>query len=363
MKILLATGYAGSWPYVPEMVEEYAKRGVRTDIFDIDDCQPVRTLERLAWRFPRLRARTGVSVLRRRLAALSTDYDAVNIQFAAPVYADLLRHLRARGRKLVTSIWGSDFIRASEVDRDALGCTMRASDAITTNNPEIQNKLREQYPEVAARVRIMPLGLRSLDVIARLLKSESQVQTRAGLGIDQDSVVVVCGYNATRQQQHLQIIQAIAALSPNTKARSLFVFPVTYPDDIAYKEEICAALDKTGAKYLLMQEKTSIEDICRVRIASDVTLNIQTTDSLSASIQEHIYAGSRIIVGKWLPYGLFEDMGVPLERVADASDIAALLETVVRKPDPAVSRPSYVNRIHDYSSWSVVADRWLALFN
>ena len=352
MKILIATGYSGSWPYIPEMVDELRSRGVTVDIFDIDDPRPVRFIDRLAFRFAGLRARATRSILRRRLDAMATDYDAVNIHFLHPVYADLLDALKERGRRLVASVWGSDFLRASESQRAVLRGILVEADVITTNNGEIREKLLAAYPELGHRVRIMSYGMRSPSIIDQILQKETQAQTREALGVDPDKIIVVCGYNATRAQQHMTMIQAIAALPPDAQARLQFVFQITYPDDAAYKDEVVAALDAVGVNHRIFRDIMDLEDICRLRIVSDVALNIQTTDSLSGSIQEHLYAGSALIVGRWLPYEMFEQMGASVRRVETAADITAALAVVQRKPDPSVTRPAYVRQIYDYCCWS-----------
>ncbi len=364
MKILIATGYSGSWPYIPEMVEELRSRGVTVDIFDIDDPRPVRFIDRLAFRFVGLRARTTRSILRHRLDTMASDYDAVNIHFLHPIYADLLDKLKIRGRRFVASIWGSDFLRASEAQRAVLRGILAEADVITTNNPEIRQKLLAAFPEAEPRVRVVSFGMRSPSVIDQILLKETQAQTRVALGVDPDRAIVVCGYNATRAQQHTTMIQAIAALPPDVKARLQFIIQATYPDDAAYKDEIAAALDKVGASYLMFREIMTLEDICRLRIVSDVALNIQTTDSLSGSIQEHLYAGSALIVGRWLPYEMFEKMGASVQRVETAAEITAALTVVRKKPDPSVARPAYVRQIYDYACWSgdSVVRKWFDVY-
>ncbi|OAI44825.1 hypothetical protein AYO42_00475 [Rhizomicrobium sp. SCGC AG-212-E05] len=364
MKILIATGYSGSWPYVPDMVEELRSRGVTVDIFDIDEPRPARFLDRLAFRFTGLRARTTRSVLRHKLDAMASDYDAVNIHFLHPIYADLLDSLKVRGRRLVASIWGSDFLRANDAQRAVLRDILAQAHVITTNNPEIRQQLQAAYPEAEPKVRIMSYGMRSLSVIDQVLRKETQAQSRAALGVDPDKIIVVCGYNATRAQQHMTMIQAIAALPPDVKARQQFIVQATYPDDAAYKDEIAAALDKAGIAYLMLRENMDLEDICRLRIVSDVTLNIQTTDSLAGSIQEHLYAGSALIVGRWLPYEMFEKMGASVQRVETAAQIAEALAVARRKPDPSVTRPDYVRQIHEAACWGSdsLMEKWLSAY-
>ena len=361
MKILIVTSYSGSWPYVPELLEELKKRGGHTEVFDIDDLGPLGLAAKIAFNVPKLRYPVSVALLRRRLARLPTDFDVVNIHFVYPVYRYLASSLKRRSGKLVTTIWGSDFLRASPSDLRALGQTLSASDVVTTNNSEILQRLVAHYPEIRERVRVVRWGLRSLDVITALQCSESQEQVRRKLELPVDRTIVTCGYNGGRHQQHAMMIDALARMKPAMKARVFALFPMTYATKPEYRREIAALLDSSNVQYRILDNQLSLENVCRLRIASDYALNVQTTDSLSASIQEHMFAGSRMVVGKWLPYSVFEKIGVPLRKVATAEEICAALESTL---DTAAerSRPTYADRIYELASWSSNIGKWLEVY-
>jgi hypothetical protein len=361
MKILIATSSTG-WGIIPEMMEEFEKRGQHSEVFDINDLGPIGIAAKLAFRVPRLRYLASIELLKRRLACFPADFDAVNIHYADPIYGDFARALKRRGKKLVTSIWGSDFLRAGPAALRNLGRTFDASDIVTSNNPEVLQKLLAYFPGISSRARVVPFGLRSLDVIAELQLSESQEETRKKLAIPSGKVVVTCGYNAIKEQCHVKMIRSLAALPPSVKSRFFALIPMTYPDDWVYREEVRKSLELAAVEYRILDRVTSIQDMCRVRIASDYAVNIQTTDSLSASIQEHMFVGSSMIVGKWLPYSVFQKMGVPLHRVESAEEITAALEKAAGELPLGRCRPAYADKIYDYSSWSSNADRWLDLY-
>lgn len=363
MKILIVTSSTG-WGLIPEMLEEFEKRGQHAGVFDINDFGPMGFAAKVAFKVPRLRYPVSIALLKRKLALFPADFDVVNIHFAEPIYRDLARALKRRGKKLITSIWGSDFLRAGPSALRDLGYTFDASDIVTSNNPEILQKMVSHYPGISDRTRVVPFGLRSLDVIAALQKSESQEETRKRLDLPSEKLVVTCGYNAIPQQRHAMMIKAFAPLSPAAKSRLFALIPMTYPDNQAYREEVRKSIEATNIEYRILDEKMSIEDIARVRIASDYAVNMQTTDSLSASVQEHIFAGSSMIVGKWLPYRIFEKWGVQLHKVESSEEISAALQKAALEGGEIGRRNrDYADRIYNYSSWSSSAERWLALYS
>jgi hypothetical protein len=361
MKILIVTSSTG-WGIIPEMVEEFEKRRHHAEVFDINDLGPMGVVAKVAFRVPRLRYSASIALLKRRLACLPADFDAVNIHYADPIYGDFARALKRRGRKLITSIWGSDFLRAGPSALRNLGRTFDASDIVTSNNPEVMQKIVAYYPGISDRARVVPFGLRSLDVIAELQQSESQEETRRKLNIPRGKIVVTCGYNAIREQCHAKMIEALTALSSVAKSRLFILMPMTYPDNQSYREEVRKSLVSADVEYRILDKIVSIEDMGRVRIVSDYAVNIQTTDSLSGSIQEHMFAGSLMIVGKWLPYGVFETMGVPLQRIESHGEITSIMEKAALARPARRTEPEYADKIYDYSSWSSNADRWLELY-
>jgi hypothetical protein len=158
------------------------------------------------------------------------------------------------------------------------------------------------------------------------------------------------------------MIEALTALSSGAKSRLFILMPMTYPDNQAYREEVRKSLVSADVEYRIMDKIVSPEDMGRVRIVSDYAVNIQTTDSLSGSIQEHMFAGSSMIVGKWLPYAVFETMGVPLQRIESPEEITSIMEKAVLARPARRTEPEYADKIYDYSSWSSNADRWLELY-
>ena len=343
------------------MVDQLQARGVQADVFDIDTVSLPSLAARISGRFPALGAVATTAMMKSGLRRHGSDYDAVNIHFVSPVYRPLAVWLKTLGRRLIASIWGSDFLRASPADLATLHQTLSIADIVTTNNPEVGRKLTAAFPELEPKIRVIPFGMRSLDVIRDLQASETNAETRELLGAPPDKAIVVIGYNASHQQQHGLMVDGLAALHVEEKSRIHVIAPMTYPDDGPYQADIEARLAEAGLSHDVWRGKRDIEDVCRLRIASDYALNMQTTDSLSASIQEHILTGTRMVVGAWLPYGLFEEMGVPILRVQNAADITQAMRDcgLSRKQDEC---PAYAEGVYQRSSWTTSVGRWMSLF-
>ena len=358
MKILIVTSVAGAWPYIPEMLAVLRSLGHQVDTFDIDDLGRPPLPLRLALRSRRLAPWARIAALKQRLSRQARDFDVVNIHYVAPIYAHLAPALKRRGRVLVASIWGSDFLRASPDALEALGRTFDSADIVTSNNPRVAEGIKA-WRDGRDDVRIVRFGLGSFDRINQLISTESQRDIRASLDLPENRIILACGYNASRQQNHAMIAQGISMVSPQKKAELFALVPMTYPADPDYVAQVRQVFEASGVDFRIVDTMQTMEMVCRARIASDVAVNVQVTDSLSASIQEHMLAGSAMVVGDWLPYQVFEQLGVSLTFVRDARDIAKVLEASIQR---APSRPAYFEPLYAFSSWRDNISRWLDIY-
>jgi hypothetical protein len=370
MKVLIVTSVSGAWPYIPEMLEEFPKVGVTSDVFDVDilysseSGKSLGPLSMLFLKIPILRYFLKIFFLKKRIREEISSYDVINIHYVSPAYKYLIESLRKRCKLLVASIWGSDFLRADTSSLRALYDVLRLSDVITSNNPAILMKLSKYYGSFDGRYEVVRFGLKSIDKIRELQLSEGRNGSKVKLGLPLDKTIITCGYNAISQQQHGMMIEAIANLPENMKNSIFVIFQMAYPENPKYKEEIRKQLGAADTvDYLMIDQMQAFEDVCRLRIASDIAINIQLTDSLSASIQEHIYAGSYLIVGSWLPYKEFESMGVPLHKVNNGMEITKEVEKyfMMQGKNDNIT-PAYHNAIYKFSSWSTNIRFWKELY-
>jgi hypothetical protein len=369
MKVLIVTSLSDAWPYIPEMVEELSAIGVTADVFDIDrpynsdSGKKLGLVSMLFLKMPKLRVLMKIVFLRRRVRKELSSYDVINIHCVSLIYRFLIKGLRKRGKLLIASLWGSDFLRANVFALRALGYVLRFSDVITSNNPEVLKRVASHYGSFSERFKVVRFGLRSLDKIGELRLSEGCSGSKVALGLPMDKTIITCGYNAIREQQHAIMVDALAALPTNVKSRIYAVLQMSYPDNPMYRQEIKKRLDAGSVNYLMIDKMQSFEDVCRLRLASDMAINLQVTDSLSGSIQEHIFAGSYLIVGSWLPYEVFESIGVPLHKVSNSIDITKAIENylVVQGKRENIA-PAYADALYDFSSWRTNIIKWKDLY-
>lgn len=376
MKVLIVTGWPGAWPYIPEMVEKLKEQGVECDVFDTASCRMIDPnfrgsgllshIQRIPFRLPLVGPWLRGKVMRAGLRTIKDNYDAASIHFISPFYVSLIPLLQKKARRIIASVWGSDFLRMPAKDREGQRQIYDSADAITFNNTPIRDAFLDYYGDYAEKCSLIRFGIGSLDVIDRISSSETRDESARKLGLPIGKIIVAAGYNATPAQQHKLMIRALASLTPAEKERICLVLQLTYPDDSAYRKSLQASVENSGLETVVLNRRLVVDDLARLRISTDIVLNFQKTDSLSGTIQEHAYCGARFIVGSWLPYSTLEDIGVVFEKADGEGGLTALIREMIAEPESehrtADRRADLHKALREFSSWESNITGWLVVF-
>lgn len=374
MDILILTNYAGAWPYVPELVNELRAREVRVDILDISDLQLLcadrspRSLALPAFKFmggfPLLRLIHRYFALRSFARSLDRQYDVLNVHSVSPLFVVLRRCFKRMADRTIISVWGSDFYRVSDRVRNWERGLYATAAAITFINPQTRHDFVSYFRDFSGKSVVVKFGLGSLEVINNISARESKGESRRKLGIPAGAFVITCGYNAHPAQQHQKILESIISVKHDLPDNVFLVFPMTYPDNLDYVGRIDLMLRECGIEYMVFDSMMSSEDVARIRLSTDVAVNMQSTDQLSASIQEHLFTGSVVIVAEWLPYAIYRELGIIYFAVSDFGMLSEQLIGCCDRYDE-LHQCCLDNRekVLDYASWENNIGSWLALYD
>ena len=122
-------------------------------------------------------------------------------------------------------------------------------------------------------------------------------------------------------------------------------------------------LSKSGLEFVVFTDFMDFQDMAEYALISDIMLHVQTTDQLSSTMLEEIYAESIVIAGKWLPYSSLHEMGIYFLDVDEIKDITCLLEDVVMNINEYKQRcRGNSDIVWNHSSWNALAPKWHALW-
>lgn len=288
--------------------------------------------------------------------------DIVNIQYVDFRYLFIIKFLRNNFRKIILSFWGSDLLRQSQTKLHLMRRLFQCADIITFETKEMaeifQNRVGRNY---YIKIKEVKFGLSILDLIDKITDNDI-IRFCDQHKIDADKFIIVIGYNRIWQQQHLLVTESIKRCKlPSDKI--FIIFPWTYGyDDDNYKSKIVNEVEGIY-DYLFLTEKMEDYGIACLRKITDILVQVQTSDSLSATMLETLYAGKYVITGDWLPYNDIIQDGLLLNLVGDPSDVGECIRELMKNGKKKVYIEKNHQKVYALSSWDVNIEHWIELYD
>ena len=291
------------------------------------------------------------------------ERDILHIQFVDFRFLFVLPYIRKSCKKIIISFWGSDLLRQTKRNLKLLLLLFRTTDLITFETQEMinafesvmGNKYRDKY-------RTVKFGLSGLDEQDRASREETEDFKKAH-HIPDDRTIVVIGYNRIVQQQHLAVIKSLIEAEVS-KEKIYIVIPWTYgKEEAGYKEKIEELL-KGRYDYQFISGRLSDHEVACLRKVTDVLVQVQTTDSFSATMLETLYEKKTVITGSWLPYDELIRKGITMAFVNDPEETGRMIAAHLEKPLIAEKQLDD-NRVtvRGIASWDSNLKDWIGLYD
>ncbi len=309
---------------------------------------------------PKLKSLVRLRLIKQMLQ--QSRADIIHFHYARWFYFWLAPMISRLKTPVAVTVYGSDYYRISPLKRWLQRRFFQVVSEITFTNEATMKALSDAEPALGKKCSVTRFGLTPLEAIDRN-RQTPKAQMCEALQLPEFPLTVACGYNANPGQQHLKIIEALQMLPDALKAKTLFLFPMTYSGTEVYKNEVKRTLEKSGLNWAVLEDFLQGSKNAYVRLLPDMMLNLQVSDQLSGSMQEHLYGENVIIAGDWLPYDIFKERGAVFETIASFEELSATLEQVI-KALPKYKAYGKNNRkvITGLSSWNQTIGAWLRLY-
>ena len=299
--------------------------------------------------------------------AFMEKYDIISIHYISGSALKLVPAIRRRGRRIMLTYWGSDLlIEANTLKRKLLG---KAVFGFTDKISFVSENLLKKFHEVYGRrydkklYGIVDFGSEVIDRMADLCTDENEIRSR--YEIDENAVTVAVGYNNSPKQHHLEVLKSIALLPQEAKSRIHLLFRLTYgTGSREYLEKVRRMIKSSGCRATLFESRLTADEIAELTSITDIFIHAQTTDACSASVCEHLYAGSLVLNGSWLRYEQLENKAFYLS-FADFDELLdKLAENIGKKNDSRYCDRLQHNKdiIFDMFSWKKHIPDWRKLY-
>ena len=263
----------------------------------------------------------------------------------------------------VTSVWGSDFLKISGYRKWILYRFYKACSRVTIANEGVLEQIVIESKIPSSHFELIRFGLDNLEKID-IYRSFDKTQFKVNMGLSLDKRIVCIGYNASSNQNHLRIIEQLKTLSPEILDLFYFVVPLAYGmDSVDYRDQVIDGFNSLSQNIKFIKSFPENEIWCKYLLCFDIFVNLQSTDMLSGTMQEALYAGTDVITGAWLPYEILHRYSLKIYYIEKFTELSNSLITIniapVCESDKRINKES----IYQLSGTQIVTEKLLRFYS
>ena len=257
--------------------------------------------------------------------SIDKKYDIVNVHFPNKYMSYVYKYLRRMSKNVVVAPWGSDILRQDNDYLNHLAGLYKNVDYISTDKKSpLGKKIIDVFNIDPNKIVCSSFGTDIVDFALKDGNSLSQEDAKQRFGLN-GRYVITCGYNGIKNHRHKEIIEAIEAVKDRLPDNLTLLFPMTYLKNDIYMEECKQKCKEYDIDAVFLTEYMSVEDVYKLRKATDMFVHVQTTDANSGTVKEYILCDKKIVHGSWIKY---EELEVfqplfyfPVEKLEDLGDV------------------------------------------
>lgn len=232
---------------------------------------------------------------------IEDHYDIINVHYPSYLYTFLYNQFRRISDCIVLTPWGSDVYRCKWRNLQILKFLYKKADYITAVSEKFRNDLIKIFRVSISKTIVLDMASDTIDYILENKCFITKQMAKKSFGIE-NQLVICCGYNGQKAQQHKSIISSIYKAKEYIPKNVVLFLPFMYGGDETYKREIVDLTELYGFNYRLFDTYLDKKEMFLFEQATDLLIHIQTTDASSCSIQEFILLEKKVINGEWLKY-------------------------------------------------------------
>lgn len=270
--------------------------------------------------------------------------------------------IKKYGKDCICTFLGSDLFRIDANKR--VKRLMETTTYIVLSTDVMQDEFRQKYGNnYDEKILDYKSGTPSLGEIKLLKENSSKNDCKMHFDFPRNKITIALGYNGNKEQQHLKVIEALSNLDEDIKNKIHLVLHFGYGnDDEKYKAEILTVLNREEFSYSLIEKFMDKAEISLLRMGTDIFIHAQTSDGLSGSIREIIYAEGILINPSWIEYDEFRKNGITYLEYDDFSELVMLIKRIINQ-DIVIDLKGNANIVYELYSWEKVSIQWMEIYD
>lgn len=285
-----------------------------------------------------------------------------SVGFISVVFACLIK----RSSSLFFVYWGSDLFRASKQTLLLIKPFLNFTDCLIFLTDSLFKKYSLEYGVPRGKYDIIDFGISALSSIKNIkLSNGYKSNVKSFFGFPLNKLCVAIGYNGIPQQQHDSVVSVLMSLPDDIKKKLHLVFHFfnsQYETD--YANSLITLLKKSKISYSFLTDFFDIETTAKLRLAADIFINSQTTDALSASLVEYLYAEAIVLSPVWLDYPELKKRNIFYITYDKFEDIYNIFFSILA--DYSLYSKHAKNNadlLYSMYSWESLRKRWFGILN
>ncbi len=361
MRIIILTAIPFWHPGTSELIKHLHNKGVHVTALDIFHGRAINDKNEIVNLIPLgltgIFARLYMKLYRKSFVRKHTKQaDILDIHFVEPAYG---KYIPTLNKTFICTLFGSDLFRTTAESKEKQRILFDTCNGILLSKNMLEY-FEEHFGKKTEKYQFNQYGSARIDSVYDALSALDKTETQEKWEIPAGRTVVTVGYNGKPEQQHLKALKALNRLSAEEKSSLFLLFPMTYGGTVSYRGNLKNVAENYGFEHKIIEDRLSDAEISELRIISDISINTQTTDALASSVKEAFVAGDILLVGEWLPYDIYSDLGVHFLK-SNFEDLAMDLSNTLQDVEKLQQQcGNNADIIRKFASWNVLINQWIS---
>ena len=301
----------------------------------------------------------------------TADTDAIDwIEIQSPPVSFqryvIVRIISILNCKVFTAFWGSDILAIRKSQAKLLTPILNRSLKINLPTIEMQKQFKCFFGDTtySSKITNCKYGTLAFPHIRRAESELGKATCKEAFGLNSNKYCVAIGYNGKATQQHVKVINALAKLPIEKKNEVELLLHMGYGVDRKdeYYKEVEASLLESGFSYVILDNMLPLDNIGKLRIATDVFIHAQTTDAMSGTIRECIFAKAILVNPTWIRYPEYEKLGIEYLKYESFDMLPRIIEDYL-DGKCRIDIKRNASLVSSMYSWDAVREDWLRVIN
>ena len=300
---------------------------------------------------------------------LFSKYDVFHFHF---IVKELLTPLKYVGsdKIVVLHVWGSDLLNRGGIQSySAQYEAIKRADFIIINTIEMTQYFLAKFGrEFAGKIRNAYFVIDN-EMMKRISEADTVTLRKkftGRYGIDESKIILEAGYNASKFQKHLELIEQLNLLNKELKEKIHVVIPMTYglgtnADD--YLNAVKRAAAESSFSTTVIDSYITPEEVLELIVSTEIKLNLRETDNLNTAMIESFCSDTITVNGAWMPYGTLRRLGVYYREIESICHLKNELEYILHNIDSERAKTKdNSKKVREYFDDSRVVLDWIRVY-